>query len=103
MPVSLLISSFLAAISFSQLCCGLSTLSQPKPLQSSNSFAYSDPYTKSFLGTQPRKTQVPPTPPAVRDALVAKGSSATATFAPNPVANLDPRTPPLPAPMVNMS
>ena len=60
-------------------------------------------HTSSFLGTQPRMTQVPPAPPCVSDALVANGSSHTATLAPWLADMRDARTPPLPAPMQNRS
>lgn len=44
--------------------------------------AYSEPKTISFLGTQPRITQVPPAPPVASLAIVLKGISQTATLAP---------------------
>ena len=46
---------------------------------------------------------VPPTPPAVSEEMVAKGSSQTATLAPKLAAKREARTPPLPAPMVKRS
>lgn len=36
----------------------------------------------SFLGTQPRRTQVPPAPPLLLEATRSNGISQTATFAP---------------------
>jgi hypothetical protein len=55
--------------------------------------ANSAPYTSSFLGTQPRITQVPP----------MRYSSATATRAPASEAMRAARTPPDPAPITNRS
>lgn len=54
----------------------------PNPTLSLKASANSPPYTMSFLGTQPRSTQVPPAPPSVSDALRAKGSSQIAALMP---------------------
>lgn len=57
----------------------------PKPSASLMYSAYSLQYITSFLGTQPRSTHVPPRPPADSDEMYPNGSSAHATFAPNPL------------------
>ncbi len=54
----------------------------PKPTLSLKACANSPPYTMSFLGTQPRSTQVPPAPPATSEDLRANGISHTAALTP---------------------
>lgn len=49
------------------------------------------------------RNYVPPTPPAVSDEIVLKGSSQTAEEAPKLAAKREALTPPLPAPIVNRS
>jgi hypothetical protein len=60
------------------------TDAHPKPRLSLKSSANSEAYTKSFLGTQPRRTHVPPAPPTASLDISPKGSSHTATLAPAP-------------------
>src|SRR6266568_365968 len=92
MPSSRAISLSLLATSVFQLkeTCGIN---QPKPAASSISCRMCEPMTKSFFGTQPRITQVPP----------IRYSSATMTLAPWPAAIRAARTPPEPPPMTNRS
>src|SRR6201996_2640040 len=66
---------------------------QPNTAASSISCWTWEPITNSFLGTQPRITQVPP----------IRYSSATMTRAPWPAAIRAARTPPEPPPMTNRS
>lgn len=54
----------------------------PKPAASCMCSAYSLAYTISFLGTQPRSTHVPPTPPTLSLLIMPYGISATATLLP---------------------
>ena len=61
---------------------GRKTPAHPKALLSLKASANSPPKTMSFLGTQPRSTQVPPAPPASSDAMRANGSSQMAVLAP---------------------
>ena len=56
--------------------------SHPKPTLSLKACPNSPPYTMSFLGTQPRSTQVPPAPPATSDAFRANGISQIAALMP---------------------
>src|SRR5271170_5386152 len=66
---------------------------QPKPAASAISSRTCEPITKSFFGTHPLITQVPP----------MRYSSATITRAPYPAAIRAARTPPEPPPMTNRS
>src|SRR5579863_9259621 len=66
---------------------------QPKPAASANSWWKCEAYTRSFFGTQPRITQVPP----------IRYSAASVTRAPWLAAMRAARTPPDPPPMTNRS
>lgn len=61
------------------------------------------PKLQNIKFKQKFKTYVPPTPPALSDEMVEKGSSQTATEAPKLAAKREARTPPLPAPIVKRS
>ena len=68
MPFRRSISSVFAEMSFSQENEGMdSPWSQPKPRASRNSASNCAPNTRSFFGTHPRITHVPPKPPCVAD------------------------------------
>ena len=54
----------------------------PNATLSRNASENSPPNTISFLGTQPRSTQVPPAPPTESDATLPYGSSHTAALIP---------------------
>lgn len=57
-------------------------VAHPKPTLSLKACENSPPYTMSFLGTQPRSTQVPPAPPPTSEALRANGISQIAALMP---------------------
>ena len=70
MPFRRSISSVLAEMRRSQENSGIfSPWSQPNPTASRNSASKEAPYTRSFLGTHPRITQVPPRPPVVAEEM----------------------------------
>src|SRR5476651_1983417 len=82
------ISRFLASAQrdISKRAC---TSLQPKPSASLNCWAKPAAYIISFLGTQPRITQVPPN----------RSASTIATLAPCAAARREPATPPEPPPI----
>src|SRR6266478_3016915 len=92
MPSSRAISLSLLATSVGQSKV-TGGMDHPKPAASSISWWMCDPITRSFFGTQPRITQVPP----------IRYSSASMTRAPWPAAMRAARTPPEPPPMTNRS
>src|SRR6267142_415672 len=92
MPSSRAISLSLLAISVGQSNV-TGGIVHPKPAASSISKRMCDARTRSFFGTQPRITQVPP----------IRYSSASMTRAPWPAAIRAARTPPEPPPMTNRS
>src|SRR6056300_891147 len=75
-----------------------SSTTHPNPSASWKPAANSLPYTKSFLGTQPLITQVPPNPPVVSVLMGSYGISQRPTLAPALEAIRDARTPPEPPP-----
>mmetsp|Transcript_7106 Transcript_7106/g.14178 ORF Transcript_7106/g.14178 Transcript_7106/m.14178 type:complete len:223 (-) Transcript_7106:385-1053(-) len=96
--------SFALRSSKLEISCPVVGGCQPNPPASSKLSVNSDAYTKSFFGTHPRITHVPPAPPTESLDTNPKGSSTMATLAPYTLdATREALTPPEPAPMVTKS